>query len=98
MTAAWVYVRSHPDRYTVGHYAPDGEWQAESDHDSPEGAAARCHFLNGGADPDLVAACALALGVLERHCAGLLHLPPEGTAFGPAVGRLRAALKRAKGQ
>ena len=92
MTATWVYVRADADLYTVGHYAPDGQWQAESDHGSPEGAAARCHFLNGGGDLELVAACTLALRVLERHCAVLLHLPPEGTAFGPAVGRLRAAL------
>jgi hypothetical protein len=41
VTAAWVYVRPEPNLYTVGHYAPDGQWHAESDHDSPEGAAAR---------------------------------------------------------
>lgn len=34
--------------WTVGHYAPDGTWIPESDHDSTDKAAARCHYLNGG--------------------------------------------------
>ena len=33
--------------YTVGFYA-NGNWNAESDHDSVESAAARVHYLNGG--------------------------------------------------
>lgn len=34
--------------YTVGTYS-SGKWQPESDHDTKEQAAARVHFLNGGA-------------------------------------------------
>ena len=36
------------DLHTVGHYAPDGTWIPESDHDTDEQAAARVHWLNGG--------------------------------------------------
>ena len=36
--------------YTVGHYDPrTDKWVPESDHDSAEKAAARVHYLNGGA-------------------------------------------------
>lgn len=44
----WVYLRSEPGLYTVGFYHPDGRWESESDHDTKEAAAARCHYLNGG--------------------------------------------------
>lgn len=45
----WVYVRSKHERlWTVGFYAPDGEWHPESDHHSEETAAERVHYLNGG--------------------------------------------------
>lgn len=30
----YVYIRSEPGLYTVGFYAPDGTWHAESDWDS----------------------------------------------------------------
>jgi hypothetical protein len=36
------------DLYTVGFYAPDGEWHPESDHESADDAAERVHYLNGG--------------------------------------------------
>ncbi len=44
----WVYVRSEPGLWTVGFYAPDGEWHPDSDHDNREEAAERVHYLNGG--------------------------------------------------
>ncbi len=44
----YVYIRSEPDLHTVGYYKPDGQWAAESDHNSPESAAARVSYLNGG--------------------------------------------------
>lgn len=44
----YVYKQSEPGLWTVGFYAPDGEWQSESDHTSKEDAAARVHYLNGG--------------------------------------------------
>jgi hypothetical protein len=44
----YVYIRSEPGLWTVGFYAPNGEWRPESDHDSEDKAAARVHWLNGG--------------------------------------------------
>lgn len=49
---AWVYVQSEANLWTVGHYAPDGKWHGDSDHTSPEKAAERVHYLNGGAARD----------------------------------------------
>jgi len=48
----YVYLRSNSDSglWTVGFYSPNGEWIPESDHDSPEDAAQRVHYLNGGED------------------------------------------------
>lgn len=34
--------------YTVGFYAPDGQFNPESDHDTAAQAAQRVHFLHGG--------------------------------------------------
>ena len=36
--------------YTVGFYAPNGEWILESDWETSGQAAARVHYLNGGID------------------------------------------------
>ena len=47
---SYVYVQSEPTLWTVGFYEPDGEWTAESDHATPERAAARVRYLNGGKD------------------------------------------------
>ena len=44
----WVYIQSEPGLWTVGHYGGDGKWVPESDHDTPDSAAARVHWLNGG--------------------------------------------------
>lgn len=44
----WVYLRSEPNLYTVGFYDPDGNWHADTDHNSPDEAARRVHWLNGG--------------------------------------------------
>jgi hypothetical protein len=43
----YVYIRSEPGLWTVGFYDPTGKWQAESDHETSEGAARRVAFLNG---------------------------------------------------
>lgn len=45
----WVYIKTEPSLWTVGFYDPNGKWHSDSDADSPEEAANRCHFLNGGA-------------------------------------------------
>lgn len=44
----YVYKQSEPGLFTVGFYAPNGEWIPESDHDTTESAASRVHYLNGG--------------------------------------------------
>lgn len=38
--------------WQVGFYDPDGDWKPVSEHDSPEEAAARVSYLNGG-KPDV---------------------------------------------
>ena len=47
----YVSRRTEPGLWTVGFYRPDGEWEAESDHESTADAAARVSYLNGG-NPD----------------------------------------------
>lgn len=47
--SVWVYMRTEPGLWTVGFYAPDGIWHADSDHGSSDEAAERVHYLNGGA-------------------------------------------------
>lgn len=46
------YIESEPGLWTVGTGTPKSmggnDWLPESDHDSPEKAAARVRFLNGG--------------------------------------------------
>lgn len=44
----YVYREIESGLFTVGFYAPSGEWLPESDHDSRESATARVHYLNGG--------------------------------------------------
>lgn len=46
----YVYIRSESQLWTVGFYRPDGRWEPESDHGSPEAAAKRVHYLNGGSE------------------------------------------------
>jgi len=59
---SYVYLRSRAgDVYTVGHYQPDGTWIAESDHETPEKAAERVHYLNGGVSEAHVARILRAL-------------------------------------
>ncbi len=44
----FIYRQTEPTLWTVGHYTPNGNWEPESDHESPELAADRTTFLNGG--------------------------------------------------
>ena len=48
----YVYIKSEPGLWTVGFYRPDGKWEPESDHSSPDAAGQRVHFLNGGKDAE----------------------------------------------
>jgi len=50
MKFMYVYIKSEPQLYTVGFYAPNGKWIPESDYDTKESAASRVHYLNGGKD------------------------------------------------
>lgn len=44
----YIYIKSESQLWTVGFYHPDGCWEPESDWGSPEEAAERVHYLNGG--------------------------------------------------
>lgn len=44
----YVYKQSEANLYTVGFFAPDVNWGSESDWDTPEEAAKRVNYLNGG--------------------------------------------------
>lgn len=44
---AYTYFNSEPGLWTVGTH-DGGRWESESDHNTPEKAAARVHYLNGG--------------------------------------------------
>ena len=43
----WVYKRTEPELWTVGHYRPDGTWEPATDHASEGEAAEKCARLNG---------------------------------------------------
>lgn len=43
----FTYIRSEKYLWTVGFYEPDGRWNPESDHGTPEDAAERVAYLNG---------------------------------------------------
>jgi hypothetical protein len=53
---SYTYKRTEPGVWTVGGYDPAGRWQPESDHDSPQDAAARVAWLNGSGGPPAPAA------------------------------------------
>ena len=44
----YVYIQSEPTLWTVGFYDPSGKWHPDTDHGTPEEAAERVHYLNGG--------------------------------------------------
>lgn len=48
----WVYIQSEPQVYTVGFYAPNGEWHTDSDHGSRDEAREKVHYLNGGKEDE----------------------------------------------
>lgn len=45
--SGFVYLRSEPGLWTVGFYAPGGEWHSESDHPTAREASERAAWLNG---------------------------------------------------
>lgn len=46
----YIYIRSEPQLWTVGHYTPSGKWEPESDHSTRNEAANRVAYLNGDSD------------------------------------------------
>lgn len=101
---SYVYVKTEPGLWTVGHYHPAGDWQSESDHGSKDEAAARVHYLNGGDAPAQPRASARALVELHEAAAGFLawfrefegpQVWEEVNADGgcPALARLQRALR-----
>lgn len=60
---SYVYIRrSHDnDEWVAGFFMPDDTFARESKHDSPEAAARRVNYLNGGA-PDIGVAVRQILG------------------------------------
>lgn len=44
----WLYRRTAPAAWQVGFFDPVGDWHADSVHTSPDAAAERAHWLNGG--------------------------------------------------
>lgn len=80
MDQKYVYIRSEPGLWTVGFYHPDGAWwEAESDHGSPEEAAARVAYLNGD---DPLAALVKRVEDLERESRAI-RSRVAGLAGGP---------------
>lgn len=52
MTTHYVYRKSEGEKlWTSGFFTPEGEWIPEHDCESPEEAAMRCAWLNGGEKP-----------------------------------------------
>jgi hypothetical protein len=96
--AMFVYLKSEPGLWTVGHYGGNSKWVAESDHDSEKEAAARVHYLNGGADADLLAALRelvlRAEDADDQEYAGMQEKSPELQA---AMTAARAAIAKATG-
>lgn len=44
----YVYQKSEEALWSVGIFTSDGRWVSESDWESPQLAAIRCNWLNGG--------------------------------------------------
>jgi hypothetical protein len=96
----FVYLKSEPGLpglWTVGHYSSDGTWMPESDHKDATAAAARVHYLNGGAYADLLVACKELCRRLEAN--ELVNRPsnPCNHYDQPTYDRARAAIAKATG-
>jgi len=86
--ATWLYLKSEAQLWTVGFYDPSGKWHAESDHHSPNQAAARVNYLNGGSrSADLLEACQAALAYVRMRGAGKAEI----------ASRIEAVLAKAVG-
>jgi hypothetical protein len=94
MNTTYVYKLSEPNLYTVGYYDPIGRWYPESDFATRLEAAARVHYLNGGASPETIAMLEKLVADLER-----MGIPPSTVvrrAPAPRGGRKAAKRKAVK--
>lgn len=48
---SYVYKKTEPGLWTVGCDDPQGKWHPDSDWNTTQEAADRCHYLNGGNPP-----------------------------------------------
>lgn len=73
----WVYVKSEPGLWTVGFYAPDGQWHTDSDHGSQDAAGDRAAYLNGSQKHAAAPALAEALQYIHdaHHPDAADHMP-----------------------
>lgn len=87
MENKWFYIKSEPTLYTVGYEDSAGKWHTDSDWDTKKEAGERVHFLNGGADKELLEA-------LES----LINSPESYVLQQRLLDRAEAAIKKAKGE
>ena len=78
---SWVYLRSEPNLWTVGFYAPDGKWNPESDYNIQEEAARRVAWLNGSG----VAEALPELVKLVKDVLSVGSIMPDNTPEKPSV-------------
>lgn len=81
----YVSVESEPGLWTVGHYAPNGDWYPRSDHESPEEAAEWVGRLNGHKDEQAVKDAMLAALREVRPEISRLNRAAGETVFNPAA-------------
>lgn len=62
---SYTYLQSEPGLWTVGTVGPTEAWEPESDWDDRAKAAARVHYLNGGA-PERTGAASELAALVER--------------------------------
>lgn len=90
--SAWVYIKSEPTLFTVGHYMPNGEWFPESDHAKESEAAKRVNYLNGGIDAKRLE----ALAELEKVVGQFLNRDRVAEPYLLAEQKLKTAFAKAK--
>lgn len=89
---SYVYIKTEPKLWTVGFYKPDGHLEPESDHASPEAAAARAAWFNGGKSADAVNALSGLVAYIEELYHDDLQCDHEVNLCGCSLkGELRAA-------
>lgn len=67
----WIYVKTEPRLWTVGFYDPTGKWHPENNHSTPEEAAARVHWLNGGSQQGSLATGDEIRDIMRQEIRGL---------------------------